>query len=281
METFGPLVDAQWLVDHQHEVHIFDSRSYMDAREGKDAWASGHIPGAVFADLGSDVSAPPCQPGGRHPFPHEGDFATAMSRLGYDGNRPAVIYDDVSGGIAARLWFMLHIVGCQAAVLDGGIHAWTEPLSTDTTPVEPVVFEPRPWPAGRLISADEVVARLESGGVVIDARNRSRFIGKENRIDDRFGHIPGAISLPWEDNIDDLTGRMLDLQGLADRFAAAGAVDDGSARPVVYCGSGVTACHNLLAMELLDISADLYVGSWSEWGADLARPVATGVEAGS
>ncbi len=275
MSSFGPLVSADWLLDNLDAVHIFDSRAYSDERSAVDAFASGHITGAVFVDLDADLSSPASPAGGRRPFPTADDFAAVMGRLGYDGSKPAVIYDDVSGGMAARLWFMLTLIGCEAAVLDGGIFAWDGPTSTDSTPPISVSFAPRPWPDERLVSADDVVARIDAGGLVIDARNHSRFIGKPNRIDDRFGHIPGAINLAWEDNIDDYTGRMLDIGQLERRFAPVRA-EDNPVRPVAYCGSGVTACHDLLAMELLGVEADLYVGSWSEWGADPARPLATG-----
>lgn len=201
-----------------------------------------------------------------------------MSRLGYDGSMPAVIYDDVSGGIAARLWFMLTLLDIPAAVLDGGMATWIGEMETGLVTPEPAVFAERPWPTDRLIDADEVARRLEAGGVVADARNGSRYAGKQNRIDPRFGHIPGAINLAWEDNIDDFTGTMLTPDELGHRYVEVveGAQSDGVAvRPAVYCGSGVTACHDLIALTLLGVEADLYVGSWSEWGADESRPLAT------
>jgi len=202
-----------------------------------------------------------------------------MGRLGYDGSRPAVIYDDVGGGMAARMWFMLTLLDIPAAVLNGGMHTWTEELETGAVTPTATTFSEVPWPADRLIDADEVAARIEAGGVVMDARNTSRYVGKQNRIDPRFGHIPGAISLAWEDNIDDLTGLMLSKDELSHRFvevlegAEAGA---DTPRPAAYCGSGVTACHDLIALTLLGVEADLYVGSWSEWGADESRPIETG-----
>ena len=280
----GPLIDAKWLVTHLDAVAVFDSRRYGDGRSGREQFELGHIPGAVFVDLDVDLSAPaaaPGTPGGRHPFPTAQDFAAAMGRLGYDGSRPAVIYDDVGGGMAARMWFMLDLVGIPAAVLDGGLVAWTGELETGAPSVESVEFATRPWPVDRLVSADEVAARLEGGAVVLDARNTSRFIGRENRLDDRYGHIPGAISRAWEDNVDDFTGAMLAIEQLAERFATVTAAADAAMtgdvpRPVAYCGSGVTACHNLLALRLLGADADLYVGSWSEWGSDESRPLKTG-----
>ena len=274
MDDFGPLVTAEWLADNLDSVHIFDSRSYLDGRSAPEAFERGHLPGAVFVSLDNDLSAPPSQPGGRHPFPTPTDFAAAMSRLGYAGAKPAVIYDDVGGGMAARLWFMLTLLDIPAAILDGGMHAWMGELETGPVTPTPAVFDEDPWPTERLIDADEVARRIEAGGVVVDARNGSRYAGKANRIDPRFGHIPGAINLAWEDNIDDLTGQMLSVPDLGDRYdEVVDAAETGTERPAVYCGSGVTACHDLIALTLLGVEADLYVGSWSEWGADESRPI--------
>lgn len=274
MQEFGAFVSADWLAGHRDDVHVFDSRKYLDGRSGHEAYENGHLPGAVFVDLDADLAAEPSQPGGRHPFPTAAHFATAMGRLGYDGERPAVIYDDVGGGMAARLWFMLSLLEIPAAVLDGGIQSWTGELETTAAPIAPVLFSERPWPADRLVEADEVARRITAGGVVIDARSSSRYDGEPNSIDPRFGHIPGAINLAWEDNIDATTGTMLTGASLAKRYEVVVNGAD-SPRPVVYCGSGVTACHDLMALEVLGVEADLYVGSWSEWGADHDRPIET------
>lgn len=273
MDDFGPLVSADWLAENLDQVHVFDSRSYLDGRSATEAFERGHLPGSVFVSLDNDLSAPPSQPGGRHPFPTPAAFAAAMGRLGYAGAKPAVIYDDVGGGMAARLWFMLHLLDIPAAILDGGMQAWTGDLETGAVEVIPAVFEEDPWPADRLVDADEVARRGAEGAVVIDARNGSRYAGKPNRIDPRFGHIPGAINLAWEDNIDDFTALMLTPEQFADRYVE---VVEGAAqgpKPIAYCGSGVTACHDLIALTLLGVEADLYVGSWSEWGADESRPL--------
>lgn len=276
MERFGPLVSAEWLADHLDDVQVFDSRKYLDGRSGRDEFERGHIVGAVFVDLDADLAGPPSQPGGRHPFPTADHFAAAMGALGFDTTKPTVVYDDVSGGMAGRFWFMLRLLDLPAAVLDGGIQAWEGAVESGPAAPTPTTFEVRPWPTERLVDADQVVARIEAGGVVMDARNHSRYVGKENRIDDRFGHIPGAISMAWEDNVDDFTGRMLDGTALATRYAAVTEGADDRPTPIVYCGSGVTACHDIMALEQLGIEADLYVGSWSEWGADQSRPLATG-----
>lgn len=275
MDTTGPLVAAEWLAKNLDSVHLFDSRSYMDGRSAPQAFEEGHLPGAVFVSLDEDLSAPPAQPGGRHPFPTPQAFAAAMSRLGYDGTKPAVIYDDVGGGIAGRLWFMLTLLDLPAAILDGGMATWTGTLETGPVKPRAAVFAERPWPTSRLIDADEVARRIDAGGVVVDARNASRYAGKHNRIDPRFGHIPGAINLPWEDNVDDYTGTMLNPEELGHRYVDVIDGAESGERPAVYCGSGVTACHDLIALTLLGVEADLYVGSWSEWGADDSRPVET------
>jgi len=245
MEDFGPLVSAEWLADNLDAVKLFDSRSYLDGRSAPDAFVEGHLPGAVFVSLDDDLSAPPSQPGGRHPFPTPAAFATAMGRLGYAGAKPAVIYDDVGGGMAARLWFMLTLLDIPAAILDGGMHAWHGELESGAVTATPAVFDEDPWPTDRLISADQIAARIEADGVVIDARNSSRYVGKPNRIDPRFGHVPGAINLAWEDNIDDLTGLMLSVDDLRHRYAEVLEGSETGQRPAAYCGSGlrpVTIC---------------------------------------
>jgi len=275
MTSFGPLVSADWLIEHLDEVYLFDSRSYLDGRSASEAFERGHLPAAVFVSIDNDLSSPPSQPGGRHPFPTPAAFAQAMSRLGYGGDKPAVIYDDVGGGMAARLWFMLTLLDIPAAVLDGGMHAWEGELEEGAAVSVTATFAERPWPTERLVDADEVARRIEAGGVVLDARNSSRFAGKPNRIDPRFGHIPGAINMAWEDNVDDLTGTMLSGEDLSDRYAAVLEAAQSGTTPIAYCGSGVTACHDLLALTMLGVKADLYVGSWSEWGADNSRPLET------
>ena len=274
MTSFGPLVSADWLADNLGDIQLFDSRSYLDGRSAPEAFERGHLPSAVHVSVDDDLSAPPSQPGGRHPFPTSGSFAQAMGRLGYAGDKPAVVYDDVGGGMAARLWFMLTLLEIPAAVLDGGMHAWQGELESGEVVPAATTFAEKPWPADRLIDADEVERRIAAGGMVVDARNSSRYAGKPNRIDPRFGHIPGAINMAWEDNVDDLTGTMLSIDELRQRYAPVIEASE-SVTPAAYCGSGVTACHDLIALTLLGVSADLYVGSWSEWGADENRPLAT------
>jgi thiosulfate/3-mercaptopyruvate sulfurtransferase len=269
-----PVVDAQWLSEHPDAVPA-DVRWYLDGRSGRAAYGEGHLPGAVFVDLDRRLSGAPSDAGGRHPLPDPEVFAAGMSGLGIGDDDVVVAYDDAGGVIAARLVWMLRVTGHAAALLDGGLTAWTGPRSREEPARAPTSFTPRPWPAGELASIDEAADR---GLVVIDARSRERYAGGADAVDPRAGHIPGARSLPCRENLDG-DGRLLAAAELRRRFAAAGIEADGGApsRVVSYCGSGVTACHNLLALEHAGLPRGrLFVGSWSAWSRDPARPAATG-----
>ena len=200
-----------------------------------------------------------------------------MALLGIGDDSVVVAYDDAGGSVAARLWWMLTVTGHPAAVLDGGISAWTGELSIDLAPRPGQVrFTPEPWPLEEVADAIAIDTYRRSGEViVIDARSAERFRGDPNPVDKRPGHIPGAASAPWSGNIDPATGRFRTPEALRDRFEKAGVRAD---RPTVcYCGSGVTACHNLLALNTAGFgNTRLYPGSWSDWSADPDRPVATG-----
>jgi thiosulfate/3-mercaptopyruvate sulfurtransferase len=273
----GPLVSAGWLHDRLAQVRVVDVRWYLDGRSGHDAYRAGHVPGAVFADLDSDLSAPPAALLGRHPMPSPEHFATSLGRLGISHDDTVVVYDDASGSIAGRLWWMLDAIGVQVAVLDGGIASWTWPLSRAETSPEPAAFEPRAWPVERFADADEVdrIRRDGSGVALIDARAFGRFTGEDASIDARPGHIPGARSAPWTENVDPDTRRLLPAAELRDRLEARG-IGAGT-RVVASCGSGVTACHDLLALRVAGFGdGALYTGSWSGWSSDPARPVAVG-----
>ena len=273
MDGFGPLVDAEWLAVHADAVVIADVRWYLDGRSGREAYDRGHIGGARFVDLDVDLSGPPTTEGGRHPLPSPEDFAAAMSRLGIGDGTPVVAYDDAGGVMASRLWWMLDSLGCSAALLDGGIDAWPGALETGAPAWHTADFTPRPWSPGRFATIDEVdTARTDPSRLVIDARSIERYRGEPNAIDPRFGHIPGAVSLQVSDNLRD--GRLRPVTELRARYAGAGAGD----RPVIaYCGSGVSACHDLLAIRHAGLGdGRLFVGSWSAWGADPDRPVEKG-----
>ena len=266
-----PVVSSEWLAQHLDSVVLADARWYLDGRDARREYERGHLPGAVFVDVEHALAAPAEPSRGRHPLPDPEAFAAAMGALGIAGSDVVVAYDDAGGVIAARLVWMLRATGHEAAILDGGILAWPGPLATLEVPRPPAHFAPVPWPADRMATIDDVA---QSGGVVIDARDGARFRGEEEPIDPRAGHIPGAVNVPCRDNLDD-RGRLLPVAQLRRRFEAAGVRDDLDA--ISYCGSGVTACHNILVLEHAGLrGARLFVGSWSQWSSDPARPVATG-----
>jgi thiosulfate/3-mercaptopyruvate sulfurtransferase len=265
------VVDAGWVQAHLDDVVLADVRWYLDGRDGRAAYEAGHVPGALFVDLEDDLSAP--DKGGtrgRHPLPSPEAFAEAMARLGIGTADTVVAYDDTGGGTAGRLVWMLHSLGQPAALLDGGLAAWPGTLETGpSVPRLPVFVHARPWPADRLAEADELL----TAACVLDARSLERYRGDTEPVDARAGHVPGARSAPWAGNLD--AGRFLSPAGLRDRFAALG-VGDGR-EVIAYCGSGVSACADLLALEHAGFNPGrLYVPSWSGWSADPARPVATG-----
>lgn len=275
MAPVPPVVDAAWVRGHP-DVVLADVRWTPSAAsgprsDGRAVHAAGHLPGAVFVDLDRDLAGEPSAAAGRHPLPSPERFAEAMSRLGIDDDDVVVAYDADVGAIAARLVWMLRATGRAAALLDGGLAAWDGPIETGEVARPPARFTARPWPGDRLADADEV-ARVAAApeSLVIDARARERYLGEVEPIDARAGHVPGAVSLPFAGNVDG--GRFRPVDELRTRFAEAAAADD----VVVYCGSGVTACHDVLALERAGIQARLYPGSWSAWSSDPARPVATG-----
>ena len=269
------LVDADWLAEHGAGVVVADVRWYLDGRDGRAAYEAGHIPGAVFVDLDADLSSPGDATEGRHPLPAPDEFAAAMARLGIASDDVVVAYDDSGGGTAGRLVWMLRVTGHDAALLDGGLRAWPHRLETGPgADRSPAAFEARPWPPEALATADEAAAAATTG-TALDARSHARFRGDSETIDRRAGHIPGARSAPWGGNLDATTGRFLAPEALRARFHALG-VRPGE--PVVaYCGSGVSACANLVALERAGFTgARLYVASWSGWSSDPERPAATG-----
>lgn len=273
-----PIVSVDWLVANRSDVVVVDARAYLDDRDGHTNYLAGHLPGAVFVDLDSVVAGPAAPIAGRHPLPDPSVFARGLGAVGIGHDTVVVAYDDLGGMIAGRLVWMLRTLGQGAALLDGGLQAWVDstdpradPLETGASMTGAVDHEPRTIPADRLASAEEVAAHVAAGGVVVDSRAAPRYAGDIEPIDAKAGHIPGAINLPFSEN---LTGGFFrPLVDLAQRFADAGVDSDA----IVYCGSGVSACNNLLAVEAAGGGTPrLYVGSWSGWSSDPTRPVETG-----
>ena len=248
---------------------VCDVRWYLDdSARGRREFDENHLPGAVFVDLHSELAGGPG--GGRHPLPTADDFTALLGRRGIGPHSTVVAYDDAGGGIAARLWWMLRSIGHErVAVLDGGYSTWVAaglPVTSKTEPPRSASY-PRADRWTGVVSADEVATALELGGVVIDARAKERYDGEVEPIDPRAGHIPGARNLPHLGNLA-VDRTHLSPAELAARF------DDVGAEPIVYCGSGVTACHDLLAMAVAGTTdGRLYPGSWSEWSSDPARPI--------
>ncbi|MEJ8671467.1 sulfurtransferase [Streptomyces sp. MS1.AVA.1] len=241
--------------------------------DGRAEYEAGHIPGAVYVDLDRELASAPGSRG-RHPLPDLAEFGTAMRHAGVTSGTPVIVYDGGQGWAAARAWWLLRWTGHpDVRVLDGGLPTWEGPLETSVpTPAEGD-FEPVPG-ATELLDADSAAA-LARSGVLLDARAGERYRGEVEPIDPVGGHIPGALSAPTNENVA-ADGRFLPAGQLAARFKALGA-SEGTAVGV-YCGSGVSAAHQVLALEVAGIPAALYVGSWSEWSSAPSRPVAVGAD---
>ncbi|WP_246007277.1 sulfurtransferase [Actinomadura pelletieri] len=267
-----PALDS--LLRRQKPVVLLDVRWHLAGPPGIESYRRGHLPGAVFVDLDRDVAGPP-GPGGRHPLPDAVAFESAMRRAGVSQDVLVVVYDDADSTAAARVWWSLRYFGHdKVRVLDGGYRAWTEagrPVSAEEPEVKPGDFIANP---GRLPVLDaEGAAELATAGVLLDARAAERYRGDQEPVDPVAGHIPGARNAPTSGNVG-VDGRFLPSELLRERFAKLGvtdAVDVGA-----YCGSGVTAAHEILALHLAGIPAALYVGSWSNWVTDPSNPIATG-----
>lgn len=277
MAVLAPFLSPRQLRERLDEVRVVDCRWSLDDSQGREQYRQGHLPGAVFVDLDAELAAPPSPAAGRHPLPDPEDFAAAMSRAGIGDGDTVVAYDTAGGAIAARLVWMLRVLDHPAAVLDGGLDAWDGPLESGEVTPAPADFTARPWPAEAIAEADDVTATVAAGGVVVDARGAERYRGEVEPVDPRPGHVPGAVNVPFAGNLDQ--GRLRPDVELRQRFLDAGVTPDRDV--VVYCGSGVTACHDVLAMELAGLSRPrLFVGSWSAWSSDPDRPAATGPEPG-
>ncbi|MFJ2893705.1 sulfurtransferase [Streptomyces sp. NPDC087218] len=252
---------------------LLDVRWQLGGPHGRPDYEAGHIPGAVFVDLDAELAGPPGS-GGRHPLPDPEEFGAVMRRAGVSGDTPVVVYDGGQGWAAARAWWLLRWTGHDdVRVLDGGLAAWPGELQKETP--APAGGDFRPVPGGLPLLDADGAAALADSGLLLDARAAERYRGDVEPIDRVGGHIPGAVSAPTSENTGD-DGRFLAPEALAARFGELGA--DGAKEVGVYCGSGVSGAHEVLALAVAGIPAALYAGSWSEWSADESRPVATGPE---
>jgi thiosulfate/3-mercaptopyruvate sulfurtransferase len=271
VSSFGPLVTAAWLRAHLADgnLRVIDLRWYTDGRSGRDAYLAGHLPGAVFVDLDRDITG--AEGPGRHPIPTRAQFEEAMRSAGVDPDSRVVIYDDLGGFSAARLWWLLRYFGHPAvAVLDGGMRDWEGAL--EAAPVRPARGSFRAAEADPEMVVDRDRVRGQVEGVLIDARAPERYRGEVEPLDAKAGHIPGARNIPWRSNLG-ADWRFLPPEVLRRNYAVAE-----SREVIAYCGSGVSAAVDLLALEVAGLTgARLYEGSWSDWSRqDL--PVATGDE---
>ena len=270
----SPLVTARDLTGLLGPVTVLDVRYQTGGPDGRAAYQAGHIPGAVYVDLDTALAGPPAapgEPGGRHPLPETAVFEAAMRAAGVRHDRPVVVYDDWGGRAAARAWWLLRYHGHgDVRVLDGGWPAWLDAGGTaETGSVTPEHLGDFTATPGQMpvVDTDDVMA-VE---VLVDARAHERYAGEHEPIDPVAGHVPGAVNVPTNDNLGP-GGRFKDPDELRRTYAAVGAV--AGADVAAYCGSGVTACHDLLALAVARVPAALYAGSWSDWVSDPGRPVA-------
>jgi len=256
---------------------LLDVRWALGRTDGHEQYLAGHLPGAVYVDLETELAAPATPVDGRHPLPDAASLEAAARRWGVRAGGTVVAYDATGGMSAARAWWLLRWAGVPGVrLLDGGLAAWLSAggsLETGavTAPAGDVVLVP-----GALATLDaDDAAELASSGVLLDARAGERYRGEVEPVDPRAGHIAGAVSAPTSENLD-ADGSFLGAEALQARFAALGV--PGARRVGVYCGSGVTAAHEVAALASLGVDAALYPGSWSQWSADPDRAVTTGPE---
>lgn len=282
MAGWTTLVQAETLAIAlgRDDLAIVDCRfSLVDPAAGERAYLQGHVPGAVYAHLDRDLSDHRKRNAGRHPWPDVEDFTDSLGRWGISRLQQVVAYDDGDGAHAARLWFLLRALGHEkVAVLDGGWARWTAlglPVATQINPRMRTGYTAH-FDRERLLNADQVQERLSGGDLLVDARAADRFRGDNEHIDRIGGHVPGARSRPYADNLVDKCFKP-PVQLAAEFRELLG--NHEPEETIVMCGSGVTACHHLLAMERAGIKgAKLFTGSWSGWISDPARPIATGAE---
>lgn len=281
------LVSVEWLAAHRSDpdVRVCDVRWFLPStgRVGRDEYLAGHLPGAVFVDLDHDLAGPDDGRAGRHPLPAAGAFEAAMRRAGVSPSTHVVAHDDAGGAVAARLWWLLRAHGhAQVSLLDGGLAAWKDaglPLATGPVEVPAGSFASRPVP-GSSEDLPSVRSLLRSGGLLLDARAPARYRGETEPVDARPGHVPAAVNLPFSDLLEN--GRFREPSALREAFGRVGVA---GREVVASCGSGVTACHLLFALDHAGLlpfpQARLYAGSYSEWARHPELAVATGSAPGA
>jgi thiosulfate/3-mercaptopyruvate sulfurtransferase len=263
-----PFVDAEWCDRNRGTFSLADTRWYLDGSSGREAYDSGHLPGAVFVDLDRWLSTSASKEAGRNPLPAPEVFAQGMRELGINDSDTVIAYDDAGGVIAARLVWMLRATGHAAAVLEGGIRGYDGEPETTTPEMGAGDFRVRPWPEEMFADINEASSDQNQ---VVDARNRDRYEGRQDPVDPRPGHIPGAANVPCRENLDS-AGKLLPAERLEENFRRAGITS--ADKVISYCGSGVTACHNLLVLEWLGLGhGRLFVGGWSQYAQATDRPV--------
>ncbi|MGW7202352.1 sulfurtransferase [Streptomyces sp. NPDC054837] len=264
------------LLDSDHPPVVLDVRWALGDPHGRDHYARGHIPGAVYVDLDGELAGPPSPEGGRHPLPPFDALQAAARRWGVRSDRPVVVHDDLGNTAAARAWWLLRHAGVpRVTLLDGALGAWRAaglPLESGI-PAEPEPGDVLLEPGGLPVTDAEGAAELAATGLLLDARAAERYRGEVEPVDPRAGHIPGAVSAPTGENLA-ADGTFLPADELRKRFEEKGAGT--AARIGVYCGSGVTAAHQIAALEIAGFEAALFPGSWSAWSADPSRPAVKG-----
>ena len=277
---YSTVVSTEQLAQHVNDPAwvVIDCRFTLTHTEaGRATYTQGHIPGARYAHLDQDLAGPKTGSNGRHPLPGAQVFAQKLGAWGIDTDTQVVVYDDSFGAIAVRLWWMLRWMGHDAvALLDGGLPKWQReqrPLNADLPQVTPTVFKPQVR-HDMVVDTDTVLGATSA--LIVDARAEMRFIGEIEPLDPIAGHVPGAKNLPFDDNLA-MDGTLLPATELRELYTEL--LDGKSPEQVIHmCGSGVTTCHNLLAMEIAGLKGGkLYAGSWSEWIADPSRPIAKGL----
>ncbi len=265
------------LIDDDDCVTVDCRFDFSDTNKGRSDWLAGHVPGASHAHLDHDLSSPIEAHSGRHPLPDPAAFAAYLASIGWTRGRLLVAYDEASNAVASRLWWLMRYFGQPSALLDGGLAAWKSAgyeLETGENSPNPAAVVGLVPDESMLINTPALQAGLEKL-TVLDARASERFSGEVENLDTRAGHIPGSLSRPFGSNLQ-MNGRFKNPGALNTEFKAA--LGKADSKSVVHsCGSGVTACHNLFAMELAGLEATrLYPGSWSEWIRDPSRPIETG-----